>query len=214
MGKRKQSANIDSSSNDNGAKKTISWIGIDEILEQDWGKPSNFFSLDDSSILKREDFERQLKETKERSDFVLSEAERSLNKAVEIQLKIEENYSSVKNMLEEVKNMLEEVKIQKAAIESFKEQMSNIITGVIAVIWIFTIGLAWDFFKVRSDDYRAHNEKYMHSLNKITQFESKISEIQNNQKKVEQWIDDKISAEINKRIVEFWMKDKQIKFIE
>lgn len=46
------------------------------------------------------------------------------------------------------------------------------------------------------------------------EIEWKITEIQNNEKNIEEWIDGKISAEINKRIIEFFMKDKQIKITE
>lgn len=208
MGVTKESGNIDVSGNNNTSEKnSILGREITKILEQTWGNTSNVFSPDDSSILKRGDFERQLKEIKERSDFVLSKAEKALNEATAIQLKIDENISSVNHMLENIS-------VLKASIKWLKSDIWNIVIGIIVVIMIFMAGLIWDFFKVRGDDYRAHNEKYMNSLNKIIEFEWKITEIQNNQKNIEQWIDNKISAEINKRIIEFFMKDKQIKVTE
>lgn len=208
MGVTKESANIDVSSNNNTSEKnSILGREITKILEQTWGNASNVFSPDDSSILKRGDFERQLKEIKERSDFVLSKAEKALNEATAIQLKIDENISSVNHMLENIS-------VLKASIKWLKSDIWNIVMGIIVVIVIFMAGLIWDFFKVRGDDYRAHNEKYMNSLNKIMEIEWKITEIQNNEKNIEEWIDGKISAEINKRIIEFFMKDKQIKITE
>lgn len=208
MGVTKESANIDVSGNNNTSEKnSILGREITKILEQTWGNASNVFSPDDSSILKRGDFERQLKEIKERSDFVLSKAEKALNEATAIQLKIDENISSVNHMLENIS-------VLKASIKWLKSDIWNIVMGIIVVIVIFMAGLIWDFFKVRGDDYRAHNEKYMNSLNKIMEIEWKITEIQNNEKNIEEWIDGKISAEINKRIIEFFMKDKQIKITE
>ena len=49
---------------------------------------------------------------------------------------------------------------------------------------------------------------------KITEYDEKIKIVEETQKELEQWIDNKISAEINKRIIEFFMKDKQIKITE
>lgn len=110
--------------------------------------------------------------------------------------------------------MLENTRVLKASIEWLKWDIWNIVIGIVIVILIFIAGLVFDFFKVRGDDYRAHNKKYMNSLNKIMEIEWKITEIQNNEKNIEEWIDGKISAEINKRIIEFFMKDKQIKITE
>ena len=110
--------------------------------------------------------------------------------------------------------MLENTRVLKASIEWLKWDIWNIVIGIVIVILIFIAGLVWDLFKVRGDDYRAHNEKYMNSLNKIMEIEWKITEIQNNEKNIEEWIDGKISAEINKRIIDFFMIDKQIKITE
>lgn len=49
---------------------------------------------------------------------------------------------------------------------------------------------------------------------KITEYDEKIKIIEEKHRKLEEELDEKISIGINKRIVEFLMKDKQIKITE
>ena len=46
------------------------------------------------------------------------------------------------------------------------------------------------------------------------EYDQKMKMIEEKHKELEQWIDNKISAEINKKIVEFLLKDKQVKITE
>lgn len=94
------------------------------------------------------------------------------------------------------------------------ERNSWILTWlIIAIIISF---LWWLYTSIISEQEATHTfyQKGIELERKITEYDEKIKIVEETQKELEQWIDNKISAEINKRIIEFFMKDKQIKITE
>lgn len=131
--------------------------------------------------------------------------------------KIEDIDNQSRIALSEAKNAVFHAKkaIEEAQSATKKWEVSNqILTSLIIAIVISF--LWWLYTSIISVQEATHTfyQKGIELEKKITEYDEKIKIVEETQKELEQWIDNKISAEINKRIIEFFMKDKQIKVTE
>ena len=131
--------------------------------------------------------------------------------------KIEDIDNQSRLALSEARNALSRANkaIEEAQSATKKWEVSNqILTWLIVAIVISF--LWWLYTSIISVQEATHTfyQKGIELERKITEYDEKIKIVEETQKELEQWIDNKISAEINKRIIEFFMKDKQIKVTE
>lgn len=128
---------------------------------------------------------------------------------------------SLSQKIEDIDNQSKQALWQaKTALREAKEALkrSNHVETIVVALFI-AIALAfiwWLYTSIISVQEATHTfyQKGIELERKISEYDEKIKIVEETQKELEQWIDNKISAEINKRIIEFFMKDKQIKITE
>ena len=131
--------------------------------------------------------------------------------------KIEDIGNQSRLALSEARNAVSHANkaIKEAQSATKKWKVSNQIMTWLIVVIIISF-LWWLYTSIISVQEATHTfyQKGIELERKITEYDEKIKIVEEAQKELEQWIDNKISAEINKRIIEFFMKDKQIKITE
>lgn len=131
--------------------------------------------------------------------------------------KIEDIDNQSRLALSEAKNAVSHANkaIEEAQSATKKwERNSRILTWLIVAIIISF--LWWLYTSIISVQGATHTfyQKGIELEKKITEYDEKIKIIEEKHRKLEEELDEKISIGINKRIVEFLMKDKQIKITE
>lgn len=131
--------------------------------------------------------------------------------------KIEDIDNQSRLALSEAKNAVSHANkaIEEAQSATKKwERNSRILTWLIVAIVISF--LWWLYTSIVSVQAATHTfyQRSTELEKKIVEYDQKMKMIEEKHKELEQWIDNKISAEINKKIVEFLLKDKQVKITE
>lgn len=125
--------------------------------------------------------------------------------------------SGARNALSRANKAIERANkaIEEAQIATKKwKRNDQILTWLIIVVIISF--LWWLYTCIISVQESTHTfyQKWLELEKKITEYDEKIKIIEEKHRKLEEELDEKISIGINKRIVEFLMKDKQIKITE
>lgn len=186
-------------------------LEMNEDLAKEWKKVQITPQMIQDTIESSWDEARKKKKSSSSShDNINEELYSSSPTEQNLNQKIEDIDNQSKQALWQAKTALREA---KEAQKKSKQVEAIVIILFIAIALAFIWRLHTSIISVQESTHTFY-QKGIELERKITEYDEKIKIIEEKQKELDQWINNKISAEINKKIVDFLLKDKQVKVTE